>query len=75
VVYTVKVEELVMVGVAVTTVVEVTIVVGGGTVTSAGPIFPIALGLNHENTTITDAINNRNVTAETRELRLKMLTS
>ena len=70
-----KVEELVKVGVAVTTVVEVTMVVGAGVETAAGPIIPIALGLNHENTKTTDAINNRNVTVETRELRIKKLTS
>jgi hypothetical protein len=52
-----------------------TVVVRGGTVTDAGPMLPIALGLNNENTTTTDAINNSNVTAERRELRIKMLTS
>ena len=75
VVNTVKVDEAVKVGVAVVVVMDVIMVVGGGVVTAAGPMLPIAGGLNHESRTTTDAINSRNVIVEARNLRIKEPTS
>jgi hypothetical protein len=69
------VDVAVVVGVATTVVVDVTMVVGPGVVTAAGPKPPVAGALTHESRTIPDASKSRNVNVDTRELRLKKPTS
>jgi len=69
------VDVVVVGGVEVVVLVEVTIVVGAGVVTATGPIPPLAGALNHESSTMPDTINSRYVSVTACELRLKTSTS
>jgi len=69
-VYIVSVDVVVS-GPVVIVIVVVYMVVGAGVVTAAGPTLPVAGLLNHENRTIPDVINKRNVSVTARELTFK----